>query len=475
MKSHVERELKMRAEAGFRLPELPGEPLPDRVFTSTYHDTADRRLAAAGITLRHRVEDGAGAWQLKLPHDDGRLELESQGGGRRVPEELAALLVAHARGRAIETVAALRTRRSGVLVRDGALAIAEVTTDAVEVIDGDRVVRAFEELEIELVDGDERALRRIEQSLRGAGAGDGDDRPKLFQALGLPRAAPPIAVAAGPAGRVALALAAQRAALLRNDPGVRLGRDIEDLHRMRVAVRRMRALLRAARPMLDRQWADELRRRLGWLGGALGPVRDLDVLIEHLRGEAERLGSADREAFGVVLERLDDDRRRARVRMLDVLTSGRYLKLLDAIDSAATAPRLVPTAKAPERLARREHARLAAAVAALPDPAPDADLHATRIAVKRARYAAELLGGDGEEMRAYVAAARAAQDVLGAHQDACVAERRLRELAPAFAATATHLACGRLIERERRRRRRERAAFPAAWDALAAAAGPAFG
>lgn len=37
-------------------------------------------------------------------------------------------------------------------------------------------------------------------------------------------------------------------AMLRHEPGVRDGSDIEDLHQMRVSVRRMRAALKAARP-----------------------------------------------------------------------------------------------------------------------------------------------------------------------------------------------------------------------------------
>lgn len=474
MKSHLERELKMQADAGFLLPDLPGEPLPDRVFLSTYHDTAERGLAQSGITLRHRVENDAGLWQLKLPHEDGRLELEVPGGDRKVPAELAALLIAHTRGKRLAAVAALRTRRSGVLVRDGAVAIAEVTTDAVEVIDGPRIVRAFEELEIELVNGDERALRTIERRLREAGARDGDDRPKLFQALDLPHRQREPSSTGTPQERVAASLTAQRAALLLHDPGVRLGRDPEDLHRMRVSVRRMRALLRAARPMLERPWADRLREQLGWLGAALGPVRDLDVLIEHLRGEAATLGEQDTVAFEVVLDRLSRDREWARAQMLDALRSPRYVKLLERIDLAAAEPRISRHDAAPESFSRQEHARLAARVARLGDPPGDDELHAIRIAVKRARYAAELLGDDRDQLHAYIAAARTVQDVLGDHQDACVSEQRLRDLANLFAATATHLACGRLIERERRRRRRQRAAFPAAWRRLESAAGAAF-
>ena len=61
-----------------------------------------------------------------------------------------------------------------------------------------------------------------------------------------------------------------------------------------MAVRRLRALLRAARPMIDRGWADELRDELRWLGAALGEVRDLDVLLEHLEDEAAELEAGRR-------------------------------------------------------------------------------------------------------------------------------------------------------------------------------------
>ena len=39
MKETLEREIKLTPDEGFVLPELGGEPLPTRVFISTYHDT----------------------------------------------------------------------------------------------------------------------------------------------------------------------------------------------------------------------------------------------------------------------------------------------------------------------------------------------------------------------------------------------------------------------------------------------------
>ena len=93
-KETLERELKLAAPDGFELPDLGGEPLEPRTFTSTYYDTSDHRLARAGITLRRRVEHGKGLWQLKLPEGNARRELEHPGGSAGPPRQLARLLVA---------------------------------------------------------------------------------------------------------------------------------------------------------------------------------------------------------------------------------------------------------------------------------------------------------------------------------------------------------------------------------------------
>jgi CHAD domain-containing protein len=66
------------------------------------------------------------------------------------------------------------------------------------------------------------------------------------------------------------------------------------------------------------------------------------------------------------------------------------------------------------------------------------------------------------------------QDVIGDHQDACVAEWRIRELAVSGGAS-TALAAGRLIERQQARKQAARAALPDAWAAFARAGRAAFG
>jgi hypothetical protein len=56
--------------------------------------------------------------------------------------------------------------------------------------------------------------------------------------------------------------------------------------------------------------------------------------------------------------------------------------------------------------------------------------------------------------------------VIGEHQDAVVAEQRLRDLRRSARGAATAFALGRLVERQRVRRERARRDWPAAWTEL---------
>jgi inorganic triphosphatase YgiF len=119
MRSTVERELKLGAGAEFAGIPFEGRELPEEVLTSTYFDTDDLRLAEGRITLRRRTaESREPAWQLKLPTGGDRLELEWPAPTEAVPAEVRDLLTALTRGTPLSAVATLRTRRSGVVVRD---------------------------------------------------------------------------------------------------------------------------------------------------------------------------------------------------------------------------------------------------------------------------------------------------------------------------------------------------------------------
>jgi CHAD domain-containing protein len=456
MRGTSEHERKLDAPVGFRLPPLGGRTLEPRVFTSVYYDVPGGSLAAAGITLRRRIERGRSLWQLKLPSDDSRLELEAAGGPRNPPRELLQLLHAHLRHGPLERVAELRTRRRGELVaRDGTTA--EVTVDEVAVMDARRVRDKFVEVEVELRKGSPAQLDVLAQELAQAGAEPGGGLPKLFRVVdpGAGEARTPRT----PFEVLQSRLREQLREIERHDPGTRLGRDPESLHDMRVAVRRLRAQLHAGKKLVATDIV-ELDARLQELGRLLGNVRDLDVLLERLGIEAVGLGGEDAQQARLLLAALRDERSRCRRRLLTALRSDKYLALLH--DTARTIEELEPSGSEAslDEVAGRAFGKVRKTVRELPDEPSDEELHGVRKKGKRARYAGELAGRKKSVKRA-----KELQDVLGEHQDSVVAGERLRELA-AVATPEQAVAAGRLIEREKERRADARAAWPTAWKRL---------
>jgi CHAD domain-containing protein len=296
--------------------------------------------------------------------------------------------------------------------------------------------------------------------------------------LGLP--AEPLTAAAGdpPAVHVRARLDQQVRALLEHEAVAREGADPEGVHQMRVAVRRMRAALKASgEPGLD-----DLQPELRWFGGILGRIRDLDVLLGHLRAQAADLSTDEQAAAELLLGPLVDERHRARRRMLDTFRRNRYAALLRTLAATATSDvhadvNGYPVASKPGEqvlldVVVKPHRKLVKAGRAL-DPEPtDDELHALRIQGKRLRYAAELVEPvGGKPVRRLIKATKEFQDILGDHQDTVVAEAEVRRLLAEQTDPGAGFVAGRLVERELARRADCRARWRAAFDEVDRLAG----
>jgi CHAD domain-containing protein len=483
----TEREVKLSVPAAFALPDLsdleslvatPAEP---RRYQTVYVDTEDLRLARWNCSLRHREGEG---WTLKLPPTlEGVLvvrdELAFEGEARRVPPQASDLLRAYARGSELRPVVRLRTLRRRLELTDAqGVPLGEIVDDEVSVMDGARVATRFREVEVEVQpEAPAAVLDAIVARLRESGASPTDGTPKYRQALGARASAPPevLVPELGPEASVGEvvrgAVAASVVRLLRHDAGVRFGEDIEDVHQARVATRRMRSDLRTFRDVLDPDWDAALREELGWLGGELGTVRDLDVQLERLRGRVTALPAEDRPVGERLVAGLAARRDAAREHLLAGMRSERYVALLDRLVAAAREPAVLPdAASAPAIMAlgavmERPWMHLKAALDGLGEDAADADLHMARIRTKRARYAAEAVEAVfGKRARAFAREAAALQGVLGEHQDAVVAQAWLREMAAGGGRRA--FVAGELAMLERQEASAARGRWQGVWKSL---------
>ena len=383
---------------------------------------------------------------------------------------------ATARRAPLQRVARLTSQRRRLRLLDvDGRSLAEVGDDLVNIAEpsDDR----FREIEVEWTPDAASALRRaVVGRLERAGARPGRASPKVFRALGPAARRPPDVVVpdvdrgASVRDVVASSIASATKTLIAHDPGLRLGGDVEHVHKARVATRRLRSDLRTFRRVLDRVWVQRVRGDLRWVGGALGAVRDADVLLGGLQAEAERLGDVDSVPARALLAGLREERERANAQLQLVLDGEPYAILLDTLVSAAADPPLADPSPGEEPaehvlpgLVARQWKRLRRWVAGLPDDPPDDALHEVRKRAKQLRYASEAAAPViGRPATRLAKAAENLQEVLGELHDAVVAEAWLQERG-GQAGGPPALAAGRLLERAEGRRMELRSVWTRAW------------
>jgi CHAD domain-containing protein len=231
--------------------------------------------------------------------------------------------------------------------------------------------------------------------------------------------------------------------MLKHEAGTRAGKDIEELHDMRVATRRMRAAFGVFGSYLD---PDEVASHLKGLkrtGRKLGAVRDLDVFWEKTRHYLAGLPggrAVDLEPLRAVWQQ---ERERSREKMIAYLDGARYARFRDTFGEfldSSTAGELPVLSDGieprPHRLRfvgplliyERLNAVQAYAGWVTGPDVPLERLHALRIAAKGLRYTLEFFEEIlGAEARALIEQIKGLQDHLGDLQDAVVASALLRD------------------------------------------------
>jgi CHAD domain-containing protein len=271
------------------------------------------------------------------------------------------------------------------------------------------------------------------------------------------------------AGRATLRLHFWR--MLDHEPGTRLGSDIEELHDMRVATRRMRAALELFEPYFQARAVATYSKLLRRTGRALGPVRDLDVFEEKARIYLTALPPEQQSGLDTLLATWHDQRAAAREAMVAYLDGNEYARfvaqfgrfLTTAGREAALPPAQMPRVCAivPQLILSRFRAVQSDGNDALAEGTIER-LHALRIDCKALRYALEFFSPVlGRQAGSVIEEIKVLQDHLGDLNDAHIAAELLRSF---LSSTLTEKEgiMAYLDDREAEYERLRRA-FPAAW------------
>ena len=224
-------------------------------------------------------------------------------------------------------------------------------------------------------------------------------------------------------------------------PVARAGVGTEGVHQLRVALRRLRSVLKVFRPLTDSPQSRALDEALRDFLALLGPARDWDVFLAGIGAEMTRL--------------LPDDRRlRSLIRAAEAERQAAYDKLAAALEApgwrsallegialvhekpwrhAHEADEIRKLEAPPEDFASfaldKRWRRLAKAGAEIESLAPEA-LHELRLDAKRLRYAAEVLAPvfGQKAARRFQRRLSNLQEELGVSNDASVARSLVRQL-----------------------------------------------
>ncbi|MDO8418682.1 MAG: inorganic triphosphatase, partial [Rubrivivax sp.] len=305
----------METELKFQVPPAHAAALRRAVATASarsvrlqalYADTADQRLAGAGLALRLRKEGrvwvqtlkgrGDGLMrrlehELRLPPGPGEPTLDPQRHAGTAAGELLARVLDD--GASLLTLYRTDIRRLHRRVRHGG-ALIEIAYDHGRIVADGRAV-AVDEIEFELISGPPAALPALAarwaarfglwwdvrtKSERGMRLALGRDQVPAVKA-----AAAELPADAGPGEAWSAVLQSALVQALPNAAEIAAGTDApEHLHQLRVALRRLRSALRwfaawsgdaDAAHALELEWREPFRR--------LGAARDTDVLTHSLQ------------------------------------------------------------------------------------------------------------------------------------------------------------------------------------------------
>ena len=438
------------------------EPRSTLQIFDTYLDTKDWRIHRAGFALRIRSGSGKPEATLKSLHSASaevadRLELSEtleNGEADSIQYSVGPVGVrvqAVSGARALQPLFELRTLRQRFAIRreDQAQQLGEIALDETTISRPHGAPEtSMQRVEVEALTDSHEPLRLLVKTLRSDCALEAASDTKYSYSLKSVGLVPRRGGDRGDGGYGGRCINASEVAMAnirrywtdwqRHEPGARLGDDPEQLHDLRVAGRRLDAMLRQFRRSLPASML-RIRATLKTVLRALGSVRDLDVALSELQVFSRQLPKSERKSVEPLKQHLKSERRRARAQMLRVLDSiwvRKNLQELSRTLAAPTAPSQCPPSvlalQAAPELIRNRYRKLRKRAQQLTADSATAEFHEVRGQVKKLRYALEavavLYGKPADEM---LRALRRWQETLGVQQDAAVASCRLNTLAGA--------------------------------------------
>ncbi len=234
-------------------------------------------------------------------------------------------------------------------------------------------------------------------------------------------------------------LAHQFSKLERVEPDVRAANDVEAVHDMRVACRRINSAFRLFKAYLPNKRVKKLRGVMEQLRDTLGAARNLDVLSADLDAFAENVSDTERAQLQLIRDEWNQQRASQQNALLTLLDSAEFAKWCKRMEQFLAEEDTGATSRVADVLPAllwRQYGAVRAYETRL-NQATLEELHALRIDIKRLRYTLEFFADAfGDKPTQLIEPLIALQDQLGLMQDAVVAGQALTAFIVTQARTA---------------------------------------
>lgn len=433
-----------------------------KALDSLYFDTADRSLQRNGFSLRVRRQGrklvqtlksapppGIGAlvrgeWEVPVPENRPDLGL--------LPDAGVLAPLGPLDNGDLVSVFETRIRRQVRRLSPAEGVMIEIAIDEGEIVAADGRILAVNEIELELVEGEDVAclyslakaihadiplrLEMDSKSARGYALADAR-QPE-------PQKATRLSIDADFTVEESLAaiLRASLVHLTANEAPTLTGDDPEGVHQMRVALRRLRSAFQIFNPLIPPDQSERLVPEIKWLATSLGAAREWDVFLGELLPPVAA-AFPGHPAILALTSAAEKARARGYAAAKAAVGSPRYTSLL--LDLAAwldarswrnqpvserSALLLRPVSELADALLDKRHRKARKRGRGFAHAGPEAR-HELRIALKKLRYATDFFRGlyEGKGFRRFAEDLSGLQDRLGHLQDVATVTKLVEELA----------------------------------------------
>ncbi len=192
------------------------------------------------------------------------------------------------------------------------------------------------EVELELKSGTPDKLFQVALKLQQHIPLSVENKSKAARGYAIYRPSPPESQKASPTVGLSMDMTAEQAFinilghclehLQANEDVVLYGDDVEGIHQMRVALRRLRSCLNLYKPLIPNQAHTKVRREIKWMANVLGVARDWDVFNETLQ-QVQGYMQKDK-MWSELLSNVAEQRATAYVAVRETLQHPRYSRML---------------------------------------------------------------------------------------------------------------------------------------------------